>query len=200
VLKTIEIVVDTIQSRGLLDVSSLVEKPSAKFAEAQLGPPQDNRDRVVKEFVETERRYVQDLELLQGYMEEVHKKNIISSDSLRYIFANLNSLVDFQRRFLIGVEANASQPPEDQHFGAVFVNMKEGFMVYEPYCANYARASKLCVAEEDSLRYPMILEELSKFYEATSPIYLELRDGISAINSIVEQVNEAERKEGNLAV
>ncbi|KAJ2643772.1 Guanine nucleotide exchange factor for Cdc42p, partial [Coemansia sp. RSA 1285] len=152
------IVVDTIQSRGLLDVSSLVEKPSAKFAEAQLGPPQDNRDRVVKEFVETERRYVQDLELLQsamrlsGYMEEVHKKNIISSDSLRYIFANLNSLVDFQRRFLIGVEANASQPPEDQHFGAVFVNMKEGFMVYEPYCANYARASKLCVAEEDSLR------------------------------------------------
>ncbi|KAJ2522083.1 Guanine nucleotide exchange factor for Cdc42p [Coemansia sp. RSA 1939] len=65
VLKTIEIVVDTIQSRGLLDISSLVEKPSAKFAEAQLGPPQDNRDRVVKEFVETERRYVQDLELLQ---------------------------------------------------------------------------------------------------------------------------------------
>ncbi|KAJ1662198.1 Guanine nucleotide exchange factor for Cdc42p [Coemansia sp. RSA 1813] len=225
VLKTIETVVDTVQSRGLLDTSRLVEKPSARFAEAQLGPPQDNRDRVVKEFVETERRYVQDLELLQGYMEEVHKKNIISSDSLRYIFANLNSLVDFQRRFLIGVEANASQPPEDQHFGAVFINMKEGFMVYEPYCANYARASKLCVAEEDSLRvlahiiephyelpsmlikpvqrmckYPMILEELTKFYEVTSPIYLELRDGISAINSIVEQVNEAERKEGNLAV
>ncbi|KAJ1788349.1 Guanine nucleotide exchange factor for Cdc42p, partial [Coemansia sp. RSA 2399] len=65
VLKTIEIVVDTVQSRGLLDTSSLVEKPSARFAEAQLGPPQDNRDRVVKEFVETERRYVQDLELLQ---------------------------------------------------------------------------------------------------------------------------------------
>ncbi|KAI9501315.1 Guanine nucleotide exchange factor for Cdc42p [Coemansia spiralis] len=225
VLKTVEIVVDAIQSRGLLDTSLLVEKPSARFAEAQLGPPQDNRDRVVKEFVETERRYVHDLEQLQGYMDEVNKRNIISSESLRYMFANLNSLVDFQRRFLIGVEANASLPPEDQHFGAVFINMKEGFMVYEPYCANYARASKLCVAEEDSLRvlahiiephyelpsmlikpvqrickYPMILEELAKFYEKTSPIYLELRDGISAINSIVEQVNEAERKEGNLAV
>ncbi|KAJ1806304.1 Guanine nucleotide exchange factor for Cdc42p, partial [Coemansia sp. RSA 2599] len=65
VLKTIEIVVDAIQSRGLLDTSRLVEKPSARFAEAQLGPPQDNRERVVKEFVETERKYVQDLELLQ---------------------------------------------------------------------------------------------------------------------------------------
>ncbi|KAJ2339374.1 Guanine nucleotide exchange factor for Cdc42p, partial [Coemansia sp. RSA 2673] len=225
VLKTIEIVVDTIQSRGLLDVTRLVEKPSARFAEAQLGPPQDHRERVVKEFIETERRYVHDLELLQGYMDELQKKNIIPNESVRYIFANLNSMVDFQRRFLIGVEANVSQPPEDQHFGAVFVNMKEGFMVYEPYCANYTRASKLCIAEEESLKalshiiephyelpsmlikpvqrickYPMIMEELTKFYDKTSPIYTELREGITAINSIVEQVNEAERKEGNLAV
>ncbi|KAJ2159541.1 Guanine nucleotide exchange factor for Cdc42p [Coemansia sp. RSA 552] len=225
VLKTIGIVVDTVQSRGLLDMSRLVERPSARFAEAQLGPPQDNRERAVKEFVETERKYVQDLELLQAYMDELLKKNIISSDSIRYIFANLNSIVDFQRRFLIGVEANASQPPEDQHFGAVFVNMKEGFMVYEPYCANYTRASKLCVAEKESLKvlahiiephyelpsmlikpvqrickYPMMMEELAKFYDKTSPIYTELREGISAINSIVEAVNEAERREGNLAV
>ncbi|KAJ2081684.1 Guanine nucleotide exchange factor for Cdc42p [Coemansia sp. RSA 988] len=225
VLKTIETVVDTIQSRGLLDMSRLVEKPSARFAEAQLGPPQDNRERVVKEFVETERKYVHDLEQLQGYMDELVKRNIISSDSIRYIFANLNSIVDFQRRFLIGVEANATLTSDDQHFGAVFVNMKEGFMVYEPYCANYARASKLCVAEEESLKvlahiiephyelpsmlikpvqrickYPMMMEELTKFYEEASPIYAELREGISAINSIVEQVNEAERREGNLVV
>ncbi|KAJ2706698.1 Guanine nucleotide exchange factor for Cdc42p, partial [Coemansia spiralis] len=65
VLKTIEIVVNTIQSRGLLDTSRRVDKPSARFAEAQLGPPQDNRERVVKEFVETERKYVHDLEQLQ---------------------------------------------------------------------------------------------------------------------------------------
>ncbi|KAJ2891051.1 Guanine nucleotide exchange factor for Cdc42p [Coemansia aciculifera] len=158
-------------------------------------------------------------------MDELQKKNIIPNESVRYIFANLNSMVDFQRRFLIGVEANVSQPPEDQHFGAVFVNMKEGFMVYEPYCANYTRASKLCIAEEESLKalshiiephyelpsmlikpvqrickYPMIMEELTKFYDKSSPIYAELREGITAINSIVEQVNEAERKEGNLAV
>ncbi|KAJ2810167.1 Guanine nucleotide exchange factor for Cdc42p, partial [Coemansia sp. 'formosensis'] len=160
-----------------------------------------------------------------GYMDELQKRNIIPNESVRYIFANLNSMVDFQRRFLIGVEANVSQPPEDQHFGAVFINMKEGFMVYEPYCANYTRASKLCIAEEESLKalshiiephyelpsmlikpvqrickYPMIMEELTKFYDKTSPIYTELREGITAINSIVEQVNEAERKEGNLAV
>ncbi|KAJ1833143.1 Guanine nucleotide exchange factor for Cdc42p [Coemansia sp. RSA 2711] len=225
VLKTIEIVVDTVQSRGLLDTSRVVEKPSARFAEAQLGPPQDNRERAVKEFVETERKYVHDLELLQAYMDELTKRNVISSDSIRYMFANLNSIVDFQRRFLIGVEANASQPPEDQHFGAVFVNMKEGFMVYEPYCANYSRATNICQAEKEPLKvlghiiephyelpsmlikpvqrickYPMMMEELTKFYEKTSPIYNELREGISVVNGIVEQVNEAERREGNLTV
>ncbi|KAI9470271.1 Guanine nucleotide exchange factor for Cdc42p [Coemansia sp. RSA 989] len=225
VLKTIEIVVDTIQSRGLLDTSRLTEKPSARFAEAQLGPPQDNRERAIKELVETERKYVHDLEQLQAYMDELIKKNIVSSDTIRYMFANLNSIVDFQRRFLIGIEANASQPPEDQHFGAVFLNMKEGFMVYEPYCANYTRATKLCVAEKDSLqalghiidphyelpsmlikpvqricKYPIMMEELIKFYDKASPIYSEMREGITALNYVVLQVNEAERREGNLAV
>ncbi|KAJ2782722.1 Guanine nucleotide exchange factor for Cdc42p [Coemansia javaensis] len=225
VLKTIEIVVDTIQARGLLDTSRLVARPSARFAEVQLGPPQDNRERLIKEFVETERRYVQDLELLQGYMDELLKKNIISSDSIRFIFANLNSIVDFQRRFLIGVEANASQPPDEQHFGAVFINMKEGFTVYEPYCANYARASKLCLAEEEALKalghiiephyelpsmlikpvqrickYPLMVDELSKYYDKDTAIYAELREGMQAVNSVAQAVNEAERREGNLAV
>ncbi|KAJ1776100.1 Guanine nucleotide exchange factor for Cdc42p, partial [Coemansia sp. RSA 1824] len=225
VLKTIEAVVDTIEGRGLLDMSRMTEKPSARFAEAQMGPPQDNRERLIKEFVDTERKYVHDLEQLQAYMDELIRKNIISSDSIRYIFANLNSMVDFQRRFLIGVEANASQPPDEQHFGAVFVNMREGFMVYEPYCANYTRAAKLCVAEKESLkalshmiephyelpsmlikpvqricRYPLMMDELTKYYDKSSPILSELHEGITAIGSIVEQVNEAERREGNLAV
>ncbi|KAJ1881476.1 Guanine nucleotide exchange factor for Cdc42p, partial [Kickxella alabastrina] len=152
VLKTIEIVVDAVQSRGLLDTDRIAEKPSAKFAEAQLGPPQDNRERVVKEFVETERKYVQDLELLQGYMDELQRKNIISSDTIRYIFANLNSIVDFQRRFLVGIEPYVPKSPEEQHFGELFVSMKEGFMVYEPYCANYTRATKLCIAEQEALK------------------------------------------------
>ncbi|KAJ1843285.1 Guanine nucleotide exchange factor for Cdc42p, partial [Coemansia sp. RSA 486] len=118
-------------------------------------------------------------------MDELQRKNIISSDSIRYIFANLNSIVDFQRRFLVGMEPYVPKPPEEQHFGELFVSMKEGFMVYEPYCANYTRASKLCLAELESLKvlshiidpsyelpsmlikpvqrickYPMILEEL----------------------------------------
>ncbi|KAJ1958798.1 Guanine nucleotide exchange factor for Cdc42p [Linderina pennispora] len=225
VLKTVGIVLDVIESRGLLDMSKLEKKPSARFTETQLGPPQDNRERVIKEFVETERRYVQDLETLQGYMQELQKQNIISNETTRYMFANLNSMVDFQRRFLIGVEANASHPPEDQHFGSLFINMEEGFAVYEPYCANFTRATKLCASEEQALqklahviephyelpsmlikpvqricKYPMMMDELAKFYDKESATHQELKQGVAAINRVVEQVNEAERKEGNLAV
>ncbi|KAJ2748407.1 Guanine nucleotide exchange factor for Cdc42p, partial [Coemansia pectinata] len=69
--------------------------------------------------------------------------------------------------------------------------------IIEPH---YELPSMLIKPVQRICKYPMIMEELTKFYDKTSPIYAELREGITAINSIVEQVNEAERKEGNLAV
>jgi cell division control protein 24 len=47
-----------------------------------------------------------------------------------YLFANLNELVDFQRKFLIGVEANAVQPPEKQQFGQLFMQMVSLYELY----------------------------------------------------------------------
>lgn len=85
-------------------------------------------------------------------MDELQRKNIISHESFRCIFANLNTIADFQRRFLIDVEGNANRPPEDQHFGSVFINMSEGFMVYEPYCANFTRASEQVMTDVEALK------------------------------------------------
>jgi cell division control protein 24 len=47
----------------------------------------------------------------------------VSADTIHLLFANLNQLVDFQRRFLIGVESIASQPSAEQRFGNLFVQM-----------------------------------------------------------------------------
>jgi len=47
----------------------------------------------------------------------------VSVDTIHHLFANLNSLVDFQRRFLIGVEYHAGLPPSEQRFGNLFVQM-----------------------------------------------------------------------------
>jgi cell division control protein 24 len=83
--------------------------------------PLDNRARVVQELVDTERKYVQDLETLQEYMRALEADEVISKDLIHILFLNLNQLVDFQRRFLIRVETQNDLRPEQQSWGALFV-------------------------------------------------------------------------------
>lgn len=49
--------------------------------------------------------------------------DILTQDQIHSLFINLNKLADFQRRFLIGVEGNASLPAEQQRFGNLFLQM-----------------------------------------------------------------------------
>ncbi|OMJ27879.1 Rho guanine nucleotide exchange factor scd1 [Smittium culicis] len=225
VLKTVEIIVYHIESKGLLGTSKVIPLPSAYFMDTQLKDPTDNKERIVREFLDTERKYVQDLETLQAYMQELKSKNIVSNDTLRFIFANLNNMVDFQRRFIIGVEANSLSPPIDQRFGALFSSMEEGFSVYEPYCANYDRASKLTISQASALsklshiiephyelpsmlikpiqricKYPLILREMLKLSENDSPAKSDLELGYLVATRITDKVNEARRREGNLDI
>lgn len=84
--------------------------------------PLDNRAKVVQELVETERKYVQDLEALQHYMQALQASDIVTSDFIHNMFLNLNSLVDFQRRFLIRVETLYDMPPEQQRWGHIMLS------------------------------------------------------------------------------
>jgi cell division control protein 24 len=120
----------------------------------------DNRARVVNEILETERTYVQDLENLQAYMRALQSDGaVVSPETIHLIFANINALVDFQRRFLIAVETNAALPPLEQNFGQVFSQHEEAFAVYEPFCSNVKTASALVVQESDKLQVSIIDSE-----------------------------------------
>jgi cell division control protein 24 len=88
---------------------------------SSLKKPLDNRARVVQELVDTERKYVQDLENLQDYMRCLESQEVISKDVIHNMFLNLNQLVDFQRRFLIRVETQNDLPVEQQNWGKLFV-------------------------------------------------------------------------------
>jgi cell division control protein 24 len=77
--------------------------------------------------------------------------DILTQDQIHSLFINLNKLADFQRRFLIGVEQNASMGAEQQRFGGLFLTMEENFAVYEPYCANLTTAQELAIAENAAL-------------------------------------------------
>lgn len=76
---------------------------------------------------------------------------MLPRDTIHAIFLNLNHLVDFQRKLLIGIESHAAQPAENQRFGHLFVSMEDAFSCYEPYCANFTAANDLVMQENQAL-------------------------------------------------
>ena len=59
----------------------------------------------------------------QDYQRQLQMHDVLTQDQIHSLFINLNKLADFQRRFLIGVEGNASLAPEQQRFGNLFLQM-----------------------------------------------------------------------------
>lgn len=114
--RTVQRILDILKERNLLlDRGSTEASPEAEKK------PLDSRARVVKELVDTERKYVQDLEILQEYMRRLEREEVVSKDLIHNLFLNLNQLVDFQRRFLIRVETQNHLQPEQQNWGNLFV-------------------------------------------------------------------------------
>lgn len=145
VVRTISKLLDVFEARGLL-----IEAPQSAATD-ELEKPSDDRAWIVRELLNTERKYVQDLEVLQSYARALAQHDIIPSDTIHNLFGNLNTLVDVQRRFLICIEENVRRPVDDQHFGHVFRTMENDFAVYEPFCANYAQALDIINAEAPNL-------------------------------------------------
>ncbi|KAI9008895.1 hypothetical protein CLU79DRAFT_711363 [Phycomyces nitens] len=216
VVNTIAKILQILQDRGVI---------SAKSPNRNSDPnaPKDTRDKIVLELLETERKYVQDMELLQNYMRELQTQKIISADTVHYLFGNLNALVDFQRRFLIQLEDIAEKPAKDQQLGLLFVQMEEAFTVYEPYCSNYYSAQDLVKEKASELlklehalspahqllsmlikpvqricKYPLLMASLVKSTNSSWASYPQLIDGSEAIKRVAEKVNETQRKQENL--
>ncbi|PKI83282.1 hypothetical protein MVES_003048 [Malassezia vespertilionis] len=148
VVRSVNKLLDLLEDRGILQ-----ERPVMPWS-ARSDPllsPSDTRMHVVKELVESERKYVNDLEIMQNYALMLAQHDLVAPDTVHLLFGNLHQLVDIQRRFLIAVEENARRPADEQHFGLLFQSMEEGFSVYEPFCANYAQALAIISAETPAL-------------------------------------------------
>ena len=81
-----------------------LELKSLPFHQNSQEKPMDHRTRILNELLTTERKYIQDLQSLQFYQNDLFSKQI-QKDILMQIFSNLSELLDFQRRFLIAMEA-----------------------------------------------------------------------------------------------
>ncbi|TFY76008.1 hypothetical protein EWM64_g8002 [Hericium alpestre] len=99
------------------------------------------RNNIIRELVETERKYVQDLEVMQKYSNSLSQSNTIDQDTIHLLFPNLNKLLNFQRKFLIRLEGTAEMPWIDQRWGILFTdnfNAQSGLSVIP--CAHCSHA------------------------------------------------------------
>ncbi|KAJ7462255.1 hypothetical protein B0H11DRAFT_2054796 [Mycena galericulata] len=181
------------------------------------------RNNIIREMVETERKYVQDLEIMQKYATALSQSNLIDQDTIHLLFPNLNKLLNFQRKFLIRLEGIAELAWQDQRWGQHFLQAEEEFSVYEPYCANYTNATELMLANEQNLaalnhlinvkgelpaflikpiqrvcKYPLLLDSLIKASSAAGYQHFEeLKTGSEAAKRITDKINEAQRRAEN---
>lgn len=148
VARVVNRVLDILVQRGLIED---IRPTASDFEQAEKGMKRTQRQHIISELVTTERTYVQHLELLQSFKHLVEEKGAVLGDAVHDIFLNLNSLLDFQRRFLIRVEQTNHLLEEEQNWGKLFVLYCEAFKVYEPYIANQRKCEKTVVAQFEKL-------------------------------------------------
>ncbi|KAH8119326.1 hypothetical protein DFH11DRAFT_1501691 [Phellopilus nigrolimitatus] len=196
--------------------------PDSPMQAAPINAQENARNNIIREMVETERKYVQDLEHMQKYAVALNSNSAIDQDTIHLLFPGLNKLLDFQRRFLIKLEGVAELPWKEQRWGLHFIENEEEFAVYEPYCANYSHAMDILLTVESNLmivalinakselpaflikpiqricKYPLLLESLLKAAANSDyPYYDELQKGLGAAKRITDRINEAQRRSEN---
>ncbi|KAF4988922.1 hypothetical protein FDECE_14877 [Fusarium decemcellulare] len=214
VTQVVNYVLDRAEERGyLLQVQPYLEdEPTGPIAGAQM----TYRDHVVRELVDTERKYVQDLENLHDLKKTLDQQGTIPGDILHQIFLNINAILDFQRRFLIRVETTNSMPAVNQRWGAPFVMYEDAFDIYQPFIANQRKAAQIANQVFDKIqqsehpvaadfntldgfllkpmqrlvKYPLLLKDLNKKSE-DDDIKVDLINGCEAAERVLKKANEA---------
>jgi cell division control protein 24 len=150
VTKVVSRVLDMLKERNLLQSNTVYDSDTETITDKN--QKRTYRDHVVAELVDTERKYVQDLEVLQQFKKLVQETGAVAGDVIFTIFMNLNALLDFQRRFLIRVETTNTQPEDVQQWGQLFMTYEESFRVYEPYIANQHKCTATAEQEFENLK------------------------------------------------
>ncbi|KAL7943974.1 Pleckstrin homology domain-containing protein [Trichoderma barbatum] len=214
VTQVVNYVLDLAEQRGYL--LQLQPYPDGEPVDAGAGSKMTYRDHVVKELVDTERKYVQDLENLHDLKKALEQGGVIPGDVVHQIFLNINSILDFQRRFLIRVETTNSMPAATQRWGQPFVTHEEFFSIYQPFIANQRKAAQIANQVFDQIRqsdhpvaadfntldgfllkpmqrlvkYPLLLKDLAKKTEEVETKE-DLLAGCEAAERVLQKANEA---------
>ena len=218
--------IDSITIEGDEDAS---KRSSAALSTKSSSSDLDKRENVIVEMLETERKYVNDLERLQDYMKEIErdKNRTLPLDVLHGLFTNLNELIDFQRRFLFDMETVRYKPTAKNNFGTLFVNSigkDKNFSVYHVFCSNYPNAIQIATEHKEELskydeflheyelpsylikpvqricKYPLLVRELIRYTPEDHPERAAIEEAHEVMKKVAGDVNEEHRKGENILI
>ncbi|KAK0105152.1 hypothetical protein ONS95_004450 [Cadophora gregata] len=176
------------------------------------------RDLVIRELVETERRYVHGLTQLCDLKNVIEQHDLLSRDVVQEIFFSLDAVLKFCNTFLLKIEEMSLLQPEDtQRWGSLFATSEEAFGVYVPYIGNQRQAKAAARREFDKIsqidhplaidintlemfimwplprlvKYPLLLKDLRDRTGANDEAQADLTSGIEAIDRVIEKFNAA---------
>ncbi|CAG7854242.1 Rho guanine nucleotide exchange factor scd1 [Serendipita indica DSM 11827] len=236
-----ELVMDAMDTNGFVKVVATVLHlltklpPTAWSEDAEPGPNAAShapttsntsrkdveRANLIRELMETERKYCQDLEIMQSYADSLQRLDIVDPDTIQRLFPALGKLTDFQRKLLIHMEQTAEHPVDEQDWGRCFSQHESEFAIYDAYIANYSQALDLAVAEQRTLmaassiinpmqlpaflikpvqrlcRYPLLLGSVLKLTPLEHPLHASLVEGVDAVKRIADAANRALREKEN---
>lgn len=222
VTQVINIVLDQAEEKGLLlEADHAGENGTEPSSTPAPAGKLSYREHVVRELVDTERKYVQDLENLHDLKKIIEEKGVIPGDVVHDIFLNINAILDFQRRFLIKIETTNSKPEAEQKWGASFKDYEDAFGIYQPFIANQRKAADIAKREFDKIsqadhpvvvdfntldgfllkpmqrlvKYPMLLKDLRDKTGADDETKADLTSGIESSNKVLGRANAAVDKE-----
>ncbi|KLO96149.1 Scd1 protein [Fusarium fujikuroi] len=213
VTQVVNYVLDRAEERGYL-LQPLPESGDGNNEPS--GGQMTYRDHIIRELVDTERKYVQDLENLHDLKKTLDQQGEIPGDTLHQIFLNINAILDFQRRFLIRVETTNSMSADAQRWGAPFIMYEDAFDIYQPFIANQREAAMVANQVFDKIqrsshpvaadfntldgfllkpmqrlvKYPLLLKDLNKKTE-DEEVKLDLTSGCEAAERVLKKANEA---------
>lgn len=183
------------------------------------------KSKVVREIVETERKFVQDLETLVRYRQDLLNSEWFTSENVNLLFPNLLEIVDFQRRFLVGLESQVNSPPQDQRIGSLFIHAGvSGFKMYESWALSQNSSMEFILREANRLerasqiikdpyelqnfylikpiqrltKYPLLLRQLIKETDPNSSCFNELLKAQVITKEVARGINEAQRRADNI--
>jgi len=103
----------------------------------------ENRDKVAKEILETEKIYVRNLEtIVQDYLKPLKVINppLLSPKSISIIFGHIEDLLIVNRELLTSIEDRMKTWYTDKRMGDIFAKLAPYLKMYTEYCSNYDKA------------------------------------------------------------